>query len=129
MHTPGSKVSITYERDKKLHTVDMTLKKLEQSEAGNGTSLLEGLELAELNDDARRYYHIPQNVEGILITKVIEESEAAEQGLREGDVIIQVEQWTFDTMDDFKDLLKKYQGKYKRVYISRNGRVFIIALK
>lgn len=129
MQTPDTKVSITYERDKTEHTTSVKLQKLNDIALSDTSTLLEGLELTELDDNSRRMYRIPNNIEGILITNVIEGSDAAKQGLQTGDIIIQVEQLSVDSMEGFKKVLNKYKGHYKRVYINRVGRVFVVALK
>jgi len=129
MQSPDDKVSITYERDKALHTTSVKLQKLNNIALNDASTLLEGLELSELDENTRRIYRIPNNIEGILITSVAEESDAAKQGLKRGDIIIQVEQSSVESMEDLKEILATYKANYKRVYINRVGRVFVVALK
>jgi serine protease Do len=49
-----------------------------------------GLGLAALNDDARRTYNLDQGVNGVVVTKVDPNSEAADKGIEAGDVIVSV---------------------------------------
>ncbi len=129
LQSPEAEITLTYEREKKLHTTSVVLQKLSDAGLNGGSSLLDGLELAGLDDNARNLYQIPANIEGILISKVAEESEAAKQGLQQGDIIIQVEQHSPDTIESLEKILKEYEGSFKRIYINRGGRVFVVALK
>jgi len=129
MHAPGTEVTVTYERDKRIKTTTVTLDSLSYNGSEESSEVLEGLELSLLNDNARYHYRIPHSVDGILISTVAADSEAEKQGLREGDVIVQIEDFTIGSMSDLHDALKKYKGVYKRIYINRGGRVFVVALK
>ncbi|MEA3372279.1 MAG: Do family serine endopeptidase [Campylobacterota bacterium] len=129
LYMPGIKIEVTYERDRELLRATVKLDKLAESKHEGGAAMIEGLSLSKLDEQTRRQYRISQNVEGVLVTEVEEGSEAARQGIRRGDVIIQIEQWAIDELDDVKEIFAKSKGSYKRVYITRNGRVFIVALK
>ncbi len=129
LHSPDTKIKVTYERDKKMHTATVTLDKLADGKLGGAAAIIEGLSLSKLDEQTRRQYRISQNVEGVLITDVDDKSEAASQNIRPGDVIIQIEQWAIDEVDDVKEIFAKSKDNYKRIYLTRNGRVFIVALK
>ncbi len=45
------------------------------------------------------------------------------------DIIIQIEDETVRSIDDVKKALKRYEQAYKRVYINRAGRIYMLALK
>ncbi|MEX2628505.1 MAG: DegQ family serine endoprotease [Tistlia sp.] len=51
-----------------------------------------GLGLAELTEELRQEYGLTEELAGVLVTEVKPDSPAAERGLREGDVIIEVNQ-------------------------------------
>jgi serine protease Do len=55
---------------------------------GSGGEL--GLALSRLNPEARERYNVAKDVEGVLVGRVKPNSPAAQQGIRAGDVIIQV---------------------------------------
>ena len=101
---------------------------LNKSIASND-ALLNGVTLQELDEQAHYNYRIPQDLEGVLVTAVSAESEADSQGVRQGDIIVQVEKYTISSLKELKLALKKYKGQYKRVYINRGGRIFVVALK
>jgi serine protease Do len=49
-----------------------------------------GLGLAAVTPEMRRTYNLEGNVEGVLITRVDPNSDAAEKGLEPGDVLVSV---------------------------------------
>ncbi len=128
MLEPEVDIDVVYERNKKIYTTKL---KLENQEAINDEKeeLLSGLSLIPLNDNTRYQYRIPHMIEGVLVKDVKENSEAENQGIQKGDIIVQIENYKIDSIDTLKNVLKKYKGQYKRVYINRNGQVFMIAYK
>ncbi len=130
-YKPGSVVVVTFERDKKMQAVKIKLGDLnsEDIRAQRDNTLLDGLQLSNLDMKSRYNYRINEDVEGVLVTDVDVKSEAFEQNIRRGDVIMQVEKHLTPDIATLKKVLKKYKGEYKRVYINRGGRVFVTALK
>lgn len=128
MFLPGTKASITYERNKKIKTATIKLENADLSSDGQGT-MLQGVSVETLNDQLRYNFKIPSNIDGILITRIKPDSEAAEQGLQAGDVIVQVEDRVISNMSELRNALSQYKDVYKRIYINRAGRIFVIALK
>ncbi|MFC3053392.1 Do family serine endopeptidase [Kordiimonas pumila] len=55
-------------------------------------TLIEGMELAPLNDTIRRKYNIDAEVEGVAVTRVAQRSPAFHDGIRPGAVIVRVNQ-------------------------------------
>jgi len=49
-----------------------------------------GLGLTALSPDVRRAYNLDESVQGVVVTKVDPDSDAAEQGLQPGDVVVKV---------------------------------------
>lgn len=129
LHTPGTKVMITFERDRKVMSLKITLGSLKEAVQARSSQQLEGVEMTELTEEVRYRFRVPSNVEGVLVTSVQPDSEAADQGVKTGDVIIQVEQYVVTNLQEISTALKAYKGDYKRVYINRGGRVFIAVLK
>ena len=61
-------------------------------EAESPTAKALGLALAPLNDEARKTFKLKDGVKGVVVGKVQPNSQAAEKGLRAGDVIEEVNQ-------------------------------------
>jgi serine protease Do len=128
-YAPGTRVNVTFERDKRINSVNVTLASQQQLAQTTKSDLLEGLQLSDLTNELRYSYHMPHNVEGVLVTNVLPDSEAAEQGIKAGDIIVQVEQSVITSLKDLADAVKRYGNGYKRVYLNRGGRVYITVLK
>jgi serine protease Do len=100
----GKSASFVVLREGRRQTVEVTIgaKKEAQVAAnrdsqGNGvptsiapTGKAMGLGLTAMTPEVRRAYNLDENVQGVLITKVDPESDAAEKGLQPGDVLVSV---------------------------------------
>ena len=128
-YAPGKQVNITFEREKRINTVGVTLASQQQLAQSTKSDLLEGLQLSELTNELRYSYRLPHDVEGVLVTGVLPGSEAAEQGIKAGDIVVQVEQDLITGIADLAGAIKRYGSGYKRVYLNRDGRVYITVLK
>jgi len=129
MQLPKSSVRLTYERDGDVRTATVELERQEGGSFGRNATLFEGLTLENLSETHRYRLRIPDDVSGVLISEVKPDSEAASQGLSAGDIIVQVEKTPIDSVKSLQRALKNGSGKYKRVYVYRSGRVFVVALK
>ena len=128
MLEPEVDIKIEYERNKKIYTTKLKLENQETSD-DDKEELLSGLSLVPLNDNTRYQYRIPHMIEGVLVKDVLENSDADNQGIQKGDIIVQVENYKIDTIDTLKKVAKKYKGQYKRLYINRNGQIYMVAYK
>lgn len=130
MYAPGTRIKVSIERDGSTDTFFVKLSSLDDEVAGDGSALLDGVTLENLDDKYRYRLQIPESVDGVLITEIDADSEAAEQGIRPGDVIVQVEQSPVSSLKELsKALGSKKRRTFKRIYVYRNGRVFVVALK
>jgi serine protease Do len=93
------------------------------SRAESKTEQLEGVEVADLDNQARRHYEIPAKVKGVLVAKVDPDSKAAEAGLREGDVIVEINRQPVTNAEQAVELTNKAKGDrvWLRVYSQENG--------
>jgi serine protease Do len=131
-HHPKDKVTITYERDNKIKTTRITLDKLSDATGfgtPSGNSHIKGLYLGNLNDELRYRFRIPQNVEGVLVLDVEEDSEAESFGFKKGDVILQVEQSVVTNLDEFNKAFKQTKKDKIRVWVNRGGYISPILVK
>ena len=91
-----------------------------------------GLSVSEISDETREAYNIEDSLDGVLITDVDRKSQAAKEGIIEGDVIVEMNQQEVNDADDIKKQIRKAQ-KAKRssvlLLINREGNVRFIALK
>lgn len=84
--------------------------------------MLDGVEVTDLTGQARRRFDVPQRVNGALVTKVEEDSNAAEAGLRPGDVIVEINRRPVKNAEDAVEMADNAKGDriLVRVY-SRSG--------
>jgi serine protease Do len=58
-----------------------------------------------MSDDARRRFNLSDDVDGVVVTDVNEDSPAGEKGLRAGDVIVEVSQEPVSSPSDVAQLV------------------------
>jgi serine protease Do len=69
-----------------------------------------GLGLASVTPQARHTYNLDDNQQGVLITKVDPESDAADKGLQPGDVVMSVSNRAVRTPQDVQKTVAEAQS-------------------
>jgi serine protease Do len=131
---PQSKVAVKVLRNgrEKLLTVTLGVQPPELggeptvesgARADSKTEQLDGVEVVDLDNQARRHYDIPARVKGALVAKVDPDSKAAEAGLREGDVIVEINRQPVANAEQAVELANKAKGDrvLLRVFSQENG--------
>lgn len=130
---PQTKVPLTILRDGKEKTLMVTVGTLpdELASVGSnkpeaevpGNDALDGVQVADLDAQARRLNNIPARVRGAVVTNLEPGSAAAEAGLRPGDVIVEVERQPVSDADELVRLASgsKDQRLLLRVWSSDAG--------
>jgi serine protease Do len=130
---PGRKVMVRFLRDGKEKTLSATLGEMPKEELARGsqkqpgehgeskTDALDGVEVTDLDAQARREADIPNNVRGAIVTKVDENSNSAEAGLQAGDVIVEINHEPVRTADDAVALSEKVKGERILLRVWRSG--------
>ncbi len=72
---------------------------------------LDGVEVGDIDSSARQQYNLPSSVHGAVVTSVEEDSNSAEAGVREGDVIQEINREPVRTADDAVRLSDQAHGK------------------
>ena len=125
---PNKKITITYERNRKTYTTTVKLGERPSESSTEAAEELKGLSVQTLDENLRKMYNIPQDVKGVFVTDVKENSAAEKAGIKPGDVIIGVEDMNIENVEDLKKALNKYKGP-KRVFVKRQGIPLILVLK
>ncbi|MGO8931959.1 MAG: DegQ family serine endoprotease [Limisphaerales bacterium] len=130
---PGKKVTVKILRDGKERTLTATLGEMPKEVlAGSGqeqpgergqskTDALDGVEVTDLDAQARSEANVPSNVRGALVTNVDQDSNAAEAGLRAGDIIIEINRQRVHTADEAVAASEKAKGDRILLRIWRGG--------
>lgn len=129
---PGQKVTLTIFRNGKTKNVTTTLQELPEDIAATETIKEEsdgpGFSVRDLNQELATRYGIRQN-NGVVVTEVKTGSEAAEKGLRPGDLILRVGDKNVSNTREFRKEFDKYKnGDSVLLLIQRKNLKLFIAL-
>ncbi|MEN3045166.1 MAG: Do family serine endopeptidase [Candidatus Hydrothermales bacterium] len=137
---PGDKVRIKLiNKEGKEREVTVTLAELEEEKIIGRTEEEErreseefswfGMKVETLNETLRERYGIEEN-EGVVVVDVETNSPAYESGIREGDLIVKVEDMKIKDLNDFRKAKEKY-GSQKVILFTviRDGVKSILAIK
>ncbi len=138
----GSTVRLKVLREGQEMTVPVRLEEMQpqtevaESEGGGDeqdttAKGLEGVKVQSLTQERRDQLDIPDDVTGVVVTDVDETSNAFQEGLREGDVIMDIAKQPVKTVSEFRKALGGDKGKsvllrvYKKGANGSGGRVFM----
>lgn len=131
---PGRQVTIGILRQGKAMELKPTLKEASaQSAAPDAGSELQerlGFELMPLNDHLRQQLGLAEGAEGLLVKSIETDSTAYQRGLRQGDVITEVNQQAVQSWEDVQAALKNLKpGDAVLLNIFRQGQTRIMAFE
>ena len=107
-------------------------KQPEPDQAVSSTIEQLGLTLQKVSDQLREKYGLSDNVKGVVVTKVVPNSPAAEKQLQAGDVILEVDQKPVTTPQEVSETVAKLQAQKKRsvlLFVERQGDPRFAALR
>ena len=130
-NTPvGKSVQLKVMRESKAQTVAVTIEQRRDDQlmakAGGPPESSRGelgLQLGALDPAIRQQLQIPQSVTGAIVTGIAPNSPAEEQGLREGDIVVRVDNTEIKGPVDVSDAVKKAgkAGKKAVALLVRRG--------
>ncbi len=136
---PKTTANVKLIRDGKEKSLSVTLGELpseklmssrgrSERDLGAKGEALDGVEVTDLNTRWRRQFNLPSGIHGALVTDVDPESAAASAGLRQGDVILEINRRPVKSADDAIDLSRDAKGGrvLLRVYSQGGSRYVII---
>ncbi len=140
---PGTKVQIEVNREGQKKIFDIELAEMpaaaaeqapeaspEESAQPEKTTVFGAVVVTDVNDDLRTALNLPKEIQGAVIVELDSASPAAQAGLREGDVIQEVNKQPVKNAKDLVALSKKLKPNEKilmRVY--SQGRSSYVALE
>ncbi|MCX7824806.1 MAG: DegQ family serine endoprotease [Verrucomicrobiae bacterium] len=137
---PDTKVPLKVIRDAKEQTFTVKLAELPSEKGlakaggrsgglrrGAQADPLDGVAVEDLDARSRREFDIPSHVRGALVTDVDPASPAAAAGLREGDVILEINRQPVNNADEAVHLSERIRGDRVLLRIwSRGGSRYVI---
>ena len=132
---PGTKANIKLLRDGKERTLTAVVGKMPEEkftptgrsspreQTSSGYDALDGVEVVDLNSQTRRQLGTPASLQGALISAVDPDSNAAEAGLKAGDVIVEIDRHPVANAQQAVELSDKSKGEQilLRVWTPRGG--------
>ncbi len=95
--------------------------------ASNSNTVIKGLKLTNLTKKIRYTYQIPQDIKGVLVLDIKENSQADKMGFRRGDIIIQVNNLLIKNINEYKSAVRK--SKKGIIYVQRGDFVLPLVYK
>ncbi len=136
----GKKVAIKFIRDKKTRTVDLTIaeqpRSMSQSgeddggESATATGVLSSLDVRDLNEELANRYGLKSSERGVVIVRVKPGSTAEELGVREGDIVIEVNRQAVTSVKVFERIAGKLpKDQAVLLLLKRQGRTIYLTLR
>jgi serine protease Do len=136
----GKKVSVKFIREKKTKTADVVIgeqpKNLAQvgSEEGGESAapagLLSDLEVRELTDELAGRYGMKSSERGVIIVRVKPGSPAEEVGVREGDIVLEVNRKPVTSLKSYERLASNLPKEQPvLLLLKRQGRAIYLTLR
>ncbi len=130
----GHKAKLIILRDNKEKNVTVklgefpdNLAELEVEEEEKTSDKIDGVTVKVLNDSYRQQLSLEDDVKGLVVVEVAQDSNAAHEGLRKGDIITEVNQTVVDSLKSFKKAIGDNK-KPMLLRILRNGRNSFMAI-
>ena len=140
---PGTELKITVLRDGNPVELNATLDEFEQpggkgdDESGDtggnpdsqsGTGKL-GLTLQPLTPQIAKQFGIEDGTEGMLVTGIDPSGAAAEAGIARGDVLLEINRRSVNSMGDVQSALESAAGKPVLLLLSRRGQTIYLTVR
>jgi serine protease Do len=138
-YKPGSRVPVKVIRDGEEKTITVTLGErpeqepeqlsLAEGDENQPSSRRLGIQVSEVDDELAREYNI-EAPNGIVVTDVQSGSQAEKEGIRPGDLILEIKQEPVRHLRDFRRILSTVKkGDIVLLRINRGETNFFVALK
>lgn len=122
----GSSASLTVNRDGKVQTITAKIAPRKEERvasaagdeavpgAAGATGEAMGLGLAAVTPETRRTFNLDDSAQGVLITKVDPDSDAADKGLQPGDIVMSLSNKAVRTPQDIQKGVAEAQGQGRK---------------
>lgn len=121
---PSKVVNVKYLRNKKIESTNITLSALDASKISGGKIEYKGMEIVSQNATNKQLPNA--KISGVIVEKIDTKSEAFSAGIREGDIIIQIENNEITSIEEFKKATSTKDKK--RFFVYRKGSIYAVVL-
>jgi serine protease Do len=126
---PGTTVPVKILRDGDSKTLHVTVQQLPGTEklaqnnpaSGEDNGTLNGVTVSDLDQQTREQLKVPENIKGVVITEVQPDSPAAEAGLKQGDVIQEINRHPVKDAEQAVQMTENTKDKITLLRIWSNG--------
>lgn len=132
----NAKVNLELYRDAKVLKLAVTLGEMPDNEGLPGspatpqTGVFDGVTLEDIRPEHRRMFQIPGDLQkGVVVTAIDPASPAAKAGLRQGDVLMEVNKKPVDSLQTFRGLHDKLTSKLALLLVNRRGDIFYVPIR
>jgi serine protease Do len=133
---PNTEVSVDLLRNGKTETVKVKLARRDEEALarndggapGKDEGVLNGVGVGDITPEIRSQLQIPARVKGAIITGIEADSPAAKQGLREGDIIMELDRRPCTNASEAVKLSEEIKGPKVLVLVWREGRTRYLAI-
>lgn len=133
---PGSEIAVELLRDGRKRTVnaklvrrdDEALAREDGAPGKKDEGVLNGVGVGDITPELRAQLQIPPRIRGAIITGIEPDSPAAKQGLREGDVIMELDRRPCANAEEAVKLSEEIKGPKVLVRIFRGGLTRYLAI-
>jgi serine protease Do len=125
----GKRIAVQVERHGKPTTIDVTLGELpaeRQAPVQVEGGLLSGLSVQPLDQAQRQRLHVPDDIDGVVVTGM-ERGGTTPTGVREGDVIVEVNRKPVTTVEAFQSAARA-AGDQVLLLVYRDGATIYLSL-
>lgn len=133
---PNTKAPVKLVRDGATKTVEVKLKEFDRKEVASrsnpdsnakGEETLKGVTVGDIDLRARQQLRLPEEIKGALVTSIDESSAAYDAGLREGDVILEINRKPVTSAEEAVELSAKVDDRSLLLRVwSRGGTRYLV---
>ena len=128
---PGTKVKFKISRDGKSLDKEVVLgdrTEMKPKVAKENESLDNyGMRLANINDETKKSYKLPNDLTGVVVTGIDPRGLASQAGVQEGDIIYKINNKNIKSINEIKEVLKN-DNTANYFFINRKGKELIIKM-
>jgi len=135
--TPGSNASVVIVRDGSEKTLNVKLDEASGSRAardrddssGSDDKAALGIQVAPLTPDMAAEAKLPRNTHGVVVQNVNPDGRAADAGIKEGDIILEVNRQAVQSVDDLRAAVRRSADRPTLLLVNRDGRDIFVTVR